>query len=101
MHHILAASAPPTPIPPWINFTALWQIVVLALLAGAGLPALFAIGLRALAMNGGGAQATEGSSDKLVSGNTVGLIAGGLCFLIVLGAIGWGIWQIWYAGHPH
>jgi hypothetical protein len=29
------------------------------------------------------------------------LIAGGICFLIVLGAIGWGIWQIWYLGHPH
>lgn len=102
MHHILAAAAPPAPIPPWINLSALWQIVVLALLAGAGLPALFAIGLRALAMNGGGgAASTEGSSGKLVGGNPVGLIAGGACFLIVLGAIGWGIWQIWYLGHPH
>jgi hypothetical protein len=102
MHHILAAAAPATPIPPWINFTALWQIVVLALVAGAGLPALFAIGLRALALNGGGASAgTDTSSDKLYGGNPVGLIAGGICFLIVLGAIGWGIWQIWYLGHPH
>jgi hypothetical protein len=102
MHHILAAAAPPTPVPPWINFSALWQIVVLALIAGAGLPALFAIGLRALALTGGdGAQAADSSSDKLYAGNPVGLIAGGVCFLIVLGAIGWGIWQIWYLGHPH
>jgi|SRR6185437_4159968 len=101
MHHILAAVAPPTPIPPWINFSALWQIVVLALIAGAGLPALFAIGLRALALTGGGTASAEGSSDKLYGGNPVGLIAGGVCFLIVLGAIGWGIWQIWYLGHPH
>ncbi|HEX9623920.1 MAG TPA: hypothetical protein VF979_06045 [Streptosporangiaceae bacterium] len=106
MHHLLAASAP-TPIPPWINFSALWQIVVLSLLAGAGLPALFAVGLRALALTGGSTQSTEGdnlaggSSDKLVGGNPVGLIAGGLCFLIVLGAIGWGIWAIYTAGHPH
>jgi hypothetical protein len=101
MHHILAAAAPPAPIPPWINFTALWQIVVLALVAGAGLPALFAIGLRALALNGGGTSGTDTSSAKLYGGNPVGLIAGGICFLIVLGAIGWGIWQIWYLGHPH
>ena len=26
----------------WINLTALWQIVVVGLIAGAGLPALFA-----------------------------------------------------------
>ena len=108
MHHLLAAAAPPTPIPPWIYFSALWQIVVPGLLAGAGLPALFAIGLRALALAGGGGTTTPGgdataaaSSDKLYAGNPVGLIAGGVCFLIVLGAIGWGIWQIWYLGHPH
>ena len=29
-----------------------------------------------------------------------GLIAGALCFLIVLAAIGWGIWAIYQAGHP-
>ena len=33
----------------WINLSALWKIVVYGLLAGAGLPALFAVGLRALA----------------------------------------------------
>ncbi|MCX4744639.1 hypothetical protein OG455_03725 [Kitasatospora sp. NBC_01287] len=32
----------------WINLNALWKIVVVGLLAGAGLPALFAIGLRLL-----------------------------------------------------
>jgi hypothetical protein len=106
VHHILAA-APAAPIPPWINLSALWQIVVLGLLAGAGLPALFAIGLRALALSGGNGPATGvdatagGSSDQLFGGNPVGLIAGGICFLVVLGAIGWGIWQIWYLGHPH
>ena len=29
----------------WINFAALWKILVFGLLAGAGLPALFAIGM--------------------------------------------------------
>ena len=92
-------AAPPTPESPWVNFTALWQIVVLALIAGAGLPALFAVGLRALALPGSKGQATEGSADGLVGGNPVGLIAGGLCFLIILAAIGWGIWAIYEAGH--
>ncbi|MFJ2782081.1 hypothetical protein [Kitasatospora sp. NPDC087315] len=59
----------------WINLAALWKIVAVGLLAGAGLPALFAIGLRALnppARTGGDAVA-------------------GLCFAAVLAAIGWGI----------
>jgi hypothetical protein len=92
-------AAPPTPIPPWINFTALWQIVVLGLIAGAGLPALFAVGLRALAMSGGRTQTVDGDSDGLVGGNPVGMVAAGLCFLIILAAIGWGIWAIYEAGH--
>ena len=32
----------------WVNWHALWQIVVLGLVCGAGLPALFAVGLVAL-----------------------------------------------------
>jgi hypothetical protein len=113
-------AAPPTPPPPWVNFTALWQIVVLGLIAGAGLPALFAIGLRALAMQGGRTQVTAGApapagadeatadgraepaaaSGRLVGGNPAGLVLGGLCFLIVLAAIGWSIWAIYESGHP-
>jgi hypothetical protein len=29
------------------------------------------------------------------------MIAAAICFLIVLAAIGWGIWAIYQAGHPH
>ena len=36
----------------WVNWHALWQIVVLGLVCGAGLPALFAVGLVALNMSG-------------------------------------------------
>jgi hypothetical protein len=98
------AAPPPVPPPPWVNLSALWQIVLLALLAGAGLPALFAIGLRGLAMGGsksGGpaTAAADGESAQVISGNPVGMIAAGLCFLVVLAAIGWGIWAIYEAGH--
>ena len=88
----------------WIDLTALWQIVVVGLIAGAGLPALFAIGMRMLSLPGGARAQTAGSdsadSDTLVGGSVPGLITGALCFLIVLAAIGWGIWAIYQAGHP-
>jgi hypothetical protein len=90
----------------WINLTALWQIVVVGLLAGAGLPALFAIGLRALSLPGGARAQTAGTgsdtvdSDNIIGGSVLGMIAGAVCFLIVLAAIGWGIYAIYQAGHP-
>jgi hypothetical protein len=86
----------------WINLDALWKIVVVGLLAGAGLPAVFAIGLRALSLGprnatvpagtqGGGA--TTGG-DSMLGGSLLGLLAGGLCFAVVLASIGWGIYFI-------
>jgi len=75
----------------WINLHALWQIVVVGLIAGAGLPAVFAVGLRALSLPGSGGKArTEG----VVGGSVVGIIAAGLCFAVVLGGVGWGIYYI-------
>lgn len=88
----------------WINLHALWQIVVVGLLAGAGLPALFAVGLRALSLRpGGAAPAAAGadasdvsgvSDDHVVGGSPVGTAAAGLCFAVVLAAIGYGIYII-------
>ena len=83
----------------WINFSALWKILVFGLLAGAGLPALFAIGMVALS-KGRKAQTAGGDSDVVVGGNPVGLVAAAFCFLIVLAAIGWGIYEIYQIGHP-
>jgi hypothetical protein len=89
----------------WINLTALWEIVVLGLVAGAGLPALFAVGMRLLGLRGGARAQTAGTdtadSDSLVGGSVPGMIAAGICFLIVLAAIGWSIWAIYQSGHPH
>jgi hypothetical protein len=85
----------------WINLSALWQIVVVGLLAGAGLPALFAVGLRALAMPGNRVQTAgagggthAGADDRVYGGNPMGLALGVLCFAIVLAAIGYGIYLI-------
>ena len=76
----------------WIDLQALWQIVVFGLLAGAGLPAVFALGLRALSI--GSKAGTTEESDTIVGGNPVGMIVGGLCFLIVLAGIAGGIYFI-------
>jgi hypothetical protein len=86
----------------WINFSALWKILVFGLLAGAGLPALFAIGMVALSKgpNARAAAAAGGDSDVVVGGNPVGLVTAAFCFLVVLAAIGWGIYEIYQIGHP-
>ncbi|WP_327682202.1 hypothetical protein [Kitasatospora sp. NBC_00458] len=76
----------------WINLDALWRILLVGLLAGAGLPALFSVGLRALnpparataptATRPAGARSTAGPAGRALAV---------LCFATVLAAIGWGI----------
>lgn len=75
----------------WINLHALWQIVVVGLIAGAGLPALFAVGLRALSLPGSDGKAR---TDGAVGGSVLGIIVAGLCFAVVLAGVGWGIYYI-------
>ena len=91
----------------WINLSALWKIVVFGLIAGAGLPAIFAGGLVALSQGPRTAKvATAGAggagedSDALVGGSVAGMVIAALCFLIVLAAIGWGIYEVYQIGHP-
>jgi len=81
----------------WINLRAIWEIVVVGLLAGAGLPTIFAIGLRALAMPAKGNRAT--AEDELVGGNPTGIAIAIACFAVVLAAIGYGIYIIVLTGH--
>jgi hypothetical protein len=90
---------------PWINLTALWKIVVYGLIAGAGLPALFAGGLYALSLGPNRARAATagaegGDSDVLVGGSVVGIVLAAIAFLIILAAIGWSVYEIYTLGHP-
>ena len=89
----------------WINLTALWKIVVFGLIAGAGLPALFAGGLYSLSLGRGGARAAAagadgGDSDVLVGGSVVGMVLAAIAFLVILAAIGWSVYEIYHLGHP-
>ena len=83
----------------WINLSAIWKILVFGLIAGAGLPALFAFGLVSLA-RGPRTQTAGADSDAVVGGSLVGLVTAAICFLIVLAAIGWGIYEVYQIGHP-
>jgi hypothetical protein len=83
----------------WINLAAIWRIVVFGLVLGAGLPALFAVGLFSLS-RGPRAQTAGADSDVLVGGSVVGVVIAAVCFLVVLAAIGWGIYEVYQIGHP-
>jgi hypothetical protein len=76
----------------WVNLNALWKIVVIGLLAGAGLPALYAVGLRTLVPRGGTAGAAEAAAESTPGPG--GKLAAGLCFVAVLAAMGWGVYSI-------
>ena len=81
----------------WINLRAIWEIVVVGLLAGAGLPAIFALGLRALGRPGKGHVTV--SAEELVGGDPAGIAIATVCIAIVLTAIGYGIYIIVISGH--
>jgi hypothetical protein len=72
----------------WINLDALWRIVVVGTLTGAGLPAVFALGLRALSPR---AAAGPGQDAAARSAGPLGYTVAGVCFAVVLASIGWGI----------
>jgi hypothetical protein len=78
----------------WINLHALWKIVVIGLVAGAGLPAVFAVGLRSLSSGPRGATISRVENDRVFGGSMAGLAIATICFAVVLAAIGWGIYSI-------
>jgi hypothetical protein len=88
----------------WINLTALWKILVYGLLAGAGIPALFAGGLYALSLGPKRARVAGADggtdSDVLVGGSVIGMVIAAIIFLAILAAIGWCVYEIYTLGHP-
>ncbi|MFF9646382.1 hypothetical protein [Kitasatospora aureofaciens] len=71
----------------WINLDALWRIIVVGVLVGAGLPALFAIGVRAL----NPPAHTDRAAATPPAAGPIGCLVAAVCFAVVLAAIGWGV----------
>ena len=47
-----------------------------------------------------GADGTYSDSDALVGGSAIGMVLAAIAFLIVLAAIGWGVYEVYQIGHP-
>ena len=89
----------------WINLSALWKILVFGLIAGAGLPALFAAGLYSLSLGPrtGRVAGADGGTDSDVPRRRQRRRHGASrrsAFLIILAAIGWGVYEIYTARPP-
>ena len=89
---VLAASSG---VEKYIDYTSLLKILVIGLIAGAGLVGLFSLGLvliDASQPRAGVAARTDGTEQATVtSRNYVAMAGAGLCFLIVLAAAAYGI----------
>lgn len=70
-----------------------WRVLLVALVLGAGLPALFAAGLRALAWGIGGDAEVHGVG-VIVKPNLIGRLVSYLLFTIVLASVALGIGYI-------
>jgi hypothetical protein len=77
-----------------LAFEAAWKVLVVGLLLGAGLPALFAAGIRSMAYGQGG----EAEVDTGAGAHPAGRALGVLCFVAVLAAVALGITYIVASG---
>jgi hypothetical protein len=71
-----------------------WKVLLVGLVLGAGLPAVFAVGVRSLAWGTGGA--AEVAVDTRP--HPIGRVLAGVCFLVVLAGIAVGLTIILAAG---
>ncbi len=58
------------------SISPIWKVLIVGLILGAGLPALFAFGLRS-------ASGTVSPDGTVTAPNAAGRLIGGICFLII------------------
>ncbi|HET9649455.1 MAG TPA: hypothetical protein VFP34_14665 [Microlunatus sp.] len=68
---------------------ALWQVLVVGLLLGAGLPVLFALGIRSL--NHGRTVVAAGPDGEVTTASTAGKLGAGACFALCVLGVAFGI----------
>jgi hypothetical protein len=70
-----------------LEFHAVWKVLVVGIVLGAGLPALFAVGIRAMAYGQGGDAEEHAQGAALAAPHPLGRVIGILCFAVVLLAV--------------
>jgi hypothetical protein len=70
-----------------LELQALWKILAVGLLLGAGLPVLFSVGIRAMAYAAGGDAETGAATAPHPAGRLIGIA----CFAVVLLCVALGI----------
>lgn len=74
-----------------LEFQAIWKILVVGIILGSGLPALFAVGIRSMAFGQGGEAEVHASGTAAARPHPIGLAIAYLCFTIVLVAVALGL----------
>jgi hypothetical protein len=80
-----------------LEWQAVWKILVVGIILGAGLPTLFAAGIRSMAYGQGG-EAEQHSGTALAAPHPAGRAIAYLCFAIVLLIVALGIVYIVVTG---
>jgi hypothetical protein len=77
-----------------LEFQAIWKILVVGIILGSGLPALFAVGVRSMAFGQGGDAEVSASGVTPATPHPIGQAVAYVCFAIVLIAVVLGITYI-------
>jgi hypothetical protein len=79
----------------YVDWPSMWKILIISVIAGAGLVTVYSLGLRALSASG----YLRGDDDSAQSGRSiVALIVAALCLLVVVAAAAYGIHVIFAKG---
>ena len=81
-----------------LAFEAIWKVLLVGLILGAGLPALFAAGIRFGAWGRGGEAEVHAAGAVLAPAHPVGRVLAAACFAVVLAAVALGILYIVVTG---
>jgi hypothetical protein len=81
-----------------LTLQAAWKILLVGIILGAGLPALFAAGIRSLAFGQGGEAEVHADGTAAPAAHPIGRVLAGICFVTVLAAVALGILYIVVTG---